>query len=195
MAVARLRLTVRSTRSRLSAARGFSLLEVLVAISILLGALTMLAQLSAMATRANTTARTTSMTTLLAVQKMEQLRALAWGFDASGSPSSDTTTDITTLPPRPHQGVGLSPSPGSTLDQNTLGYCDFVDASGQSLGGEEAAAANAVFVRRWSVEPLPAFPDTLVLQVIVTRVPGAAAAAKLRPGDTRLVGAKTRTAS
>jgi prepilin-type N-terminal cleavage/methylation domain-containing protein len=191
-----LTLTDSAPRSRLSATRGFSLLEVLVAMTILLGALTMLAQLSAMATRANATARTTSITTLLAVQKMEQLRALAWGFDASGSPSSDTTTDITTLPPRPNEGVGLSPSPGTTLDQNTPGYCDFVDASGRSLGGDEAAAANAVFARRWSVEPLPAFPDTLVLQVIVTRVPaGAAVAAKLRPGDTRLVGAKTRTAS
>ena len=98
------------------------------------------------------------------------------------------------LPPRPNEGVGLSPSPGSTLDQNTPGYCDFVDASGRSLGGDEAAAANAVFARRWSVEPLPALPDTLVLQVIVTAVP-TAGAAKLRPDEARLVGAKTRTMS
>ena len=196
MSVARFRFVSRSTRLCVSAAGGFSLLEVLVATTILLVALTALAQLSAMATRANTTARTTSTTTLLAVQKMEQLRALTWGFDSSGNPSSDTTTDIAVLPPRSNEGVGLSPSPGGALEQNTPGYCDFVDASGRSLGGDESEAVGASFARRWSIEPLPTSPDTLVLQVVVTRLrTSTAGPVKLLPDEARLIGAKTRTAS
>jgi prepilin-type N-terminal cleavage/methylation domain-containing protein len=196
VSAARFKFVPRSTCRRVPAPAGFSLLEVLVAITILLVALTVLAQVSAIATRANTTARTTSITTLLAVQKMEQLRALTWGFDASGNPSSDTTTDIAIVPPRPNEGVGLSPSPGGTLEQNTPGYCDFVDATGRSLGGDGAAAAGAIFARRWSIEPLPAVPDTLVLQVVVTRLrTSVAGPVKLLPDEARLIGAKTRTVS
>src|SRR4051812_7788108 len=85
---------------------GFSIVEVLVATSIMAVALTSLAQLFAVATRANGSARAATYTSMLAQQKMEQLRGLAWGFDAAGLPLSDTTTDITAAPELPSGGQG-----------------------------------------------------------------------------------------
>jgi hypothetical protein len=150
--------------------------------------------LSAVSARANTSAKTTTFASLLAVQKMEQLRALTWGFDAFGRPLSDTTTDVTLFPPRSGSGVGLSPSPAGTLDRNMPGYCDFLDASGLSLGGGAAAPAAAIYLRRWSVDPLPSSPDnTLVLQVLVARVRGAAGTPRVRPDEARIATVRTRT--
>lgn len=163
--------------------------------SILLVALTALAHLSAVSTRANTSARTAAFASLLAVQKMEQLRALTWGFDAFGSPLSDTSTDVTVFPPRSNAGVGLSPSPAGALGQNMSGYCDFLDANGTSLGGSVTASAAAIYVRRWSVEPLPSSPDALVLQVLVARARSTAGASRTRPDEARISTVKTRTAS
>src|SRR5437870_3172963 len=95
--------------------RGFSLLEVLIATTILATAVTALAQLFAVSTRANANARTTTFASVLAQQKMEQLRGLTWGFDIQGLPTSDTSTDLTVVPEKPTGGTGLSPSPGGTL--------------------------------------------------------------------------------
>jgi hypothetical protein len=65
------------------------------------------------------------------------------------------------------------------------------------LGGGVAPPANTVFVRRWSVEPLPSNPNnTLILQVLVfrNRDRGAAnnGAGTLLPEEARLVTVKTR---
>src|SRR5947209_696348 len=121
--------------SHSSDARGFSLLEVLFATTILTVAVAGLGQLFALAARANVNARTTTYATLLAQQKMEQLRSLTWGFDALGLPLSDTSTDITCVPERAAVGSGLTPSPASgTLGTNVPGYCDFVDGAGISIG-------------------------------------------------------------
>ena len=107
---------------------------------------------------------------MLAQQKMEQLRGLMWGFDMIGLPLSDTTSDLTVVPEQPQGGPGLTPSPDGALRNNFDGYCDFLDGSGQSLGGGMAAPPNTVYVRRWSIEPLPTNPNnTLILQVMVTR--------------------------
>lgn len=175
---------------------GFSLLEVLVATTVFAVAVAGLADVCAMATRANATARATTVATMLAVQKMEQLRALTWGFDELSQPLSDTTTDISGSADTRNAGAGLSPSPRGALAQNTAGYCDFLDAAGQPLGGGAVPPATAVFVRRWSVEPLPSNPaDTLVLQVIVTRAVRGAAARGPLPDDARIVSVKGRKGS
>ena len=183
-------------RARLSE-RGFSLVEVLIAITILLVALMALAHLAAMSTGANTSARITTNASILAAQKMEQLHALAWGFDAHGQPLSDTTTDLTTSPPTAGQGVGLSPAPGGVLTANTPGYCDFLDASGRTLAGAGSTPAGTIFIRRWSVNPLAQDSDhTLVFQVLVTRVDGGTARSTRRlPDEARMTAVKTRTAS
>ena len=181
--------------------RGFSLLEVLFATTIMAVALTALAQLFAMSTRANANARTTTFASVLAQQKMEQLRGLTWGFDALGLPLSDTTTDLTVVPENTTGGKGLSPSPAGTLGTNTPGYVDFLDNGGTSLGTGAVPATGTAYVRRWSVEPLPTNPNnTLVLQVMVTRLRNRGTAdltvdVKRLPDEARLISVKTRKAS
>ncbi len=178
---------------------GFSLLEVLIALGILTTALVALAQLFAMSTRTNYAARSTTFATVFAEQKLEQLRGLTWGFDSLGLPVSDTQTDTAVSPPAATGGTGLAPSPGPTLGGNTAGYVDYLDEYGNSLGGGATMPGNAVWIRRWSIEPLPTNPnDTLVLQVLVTRNRNRGAAnegAVARLGEeARLMTVKTRKA-
>src|SRR5205807_2833368 len=129
---------------RRAASHGFSLVEVLIALTVLVVAIGTLAGVAVLASRANTAARMTSVATLVAAEKLEQLRALAWGFDASGRPLSDTTTDLTVSPPAAGGGVGLTPSPRDSLTQNTPGYCDFLDAAGRPAGAGTTATAQAM---------------------------------------------------
>lgn len=169
----------------MSADRGFSLLEVLIATTIVTVALAALAQLFALAVNANTAARTITVATLLAADKMEQLRSLAWGFDATGLPVADP---------------GLATSPSDALKRNTAGFCDFVDERGRLIGEATTPPPGAVYLRRWSIEPLPADPaNTLVLQVQVTqrfsRTIEVGAARAQPPDEARLVTVRTRKAS
>ncbi len=183
------------------AERGFSLLEVLFASTILAVALTALAQLFAVSTRANASARTTTFASVLAQQKMEQLRGLTWGFDALGLPLSDTTTDLTVVPEKTTGGKGLSPGSAATLGTNTSGYVDYLDASGNSLGTGTTPPPTTLYVRRWSVEPLPTNPNnTLVLQVLVTRLRNRGSAdstveVRRLPDEARIISVKTRKAN
>lgn len=152
-------------------AAGFSLVETIVATSLLAGVLIGAAQLFVIAIRANQGAQKSTFASTLAVQKMEQLRGLAWGFESIGNgmsvPISDFTTNLT-VSPATNDGMGLRPSPDNALSANVAGYVDYVDRFGNSLGGGLAAPAGTVYVRRWSVEPLPTNPnDTLILQVAV----------------------------
>ena len=180
--------------------RGFSLLEVLVATTILTVALSALAQLFAISTKTNVSAKSTTFAALLAQQKMEQLRGLTWGFDTLGLPLTDTTTNITVIPEQLSGGKGLTPSPTNTLSENTSGYCDFLDKYGNSLGGGTAPPAATIYIRRWSVEPLPTNPNnTLVLQVLVTRTRNRGAADTAQgvtrlPDEARIISLKTRKA-
>jgi prepilin-type N-terminal cleavage/methylation domain-containing protein len=141
---------------------GFSLLEVLVATTILTVAVTSLAQVIAVATRANATARMSALAALLAAQKLEQLRTLMWSFDAAGASTGEIVA-------------------GGALDRDVYGYVDRLDAGGRTV----LDASTAAFVRRWSIAPLPAHPDTLVLQVLVSSAAG-------RLAYTRFVTVKTR---
>src|SRR2546421_1418731 len=103
---------------------GFSLLEVMVATALLATALVSLAQLFVMSTRSNIGSRNTTYAAVLAQQKLEELRSLAWGFDQSGLPISDITTDTTKTPEDPANGNGLSPSPQTSLGENKTGWGD-----------------------------------------------------------------------
>jgi prepilin-type N-terminal cleavage/methylation domain-containing protein len=58
--------------------RGFSLVEVLIASTILVVALLSLAQLLSLATSANAAARRATLSAVLAAEKLEELRALTW---------------------------------------------------------------------------------------------------------------------
>ncbi len=165
-----------------------------------------LAQLFALSTRSNVGARSTTYTAILAQQKLEQLRGLTWGFDTLGLPMSDLSTDLTAVaqqsgcptPAGGGSGVGLSPSPAGSLTTSYAGYVDYLDANGCVLGGSANAPNGTVYIRRWSVEPLPTNPNnTLILQVLVTRraTRGAAADAgnvTRLPEEARLMTVKTR---
>jgi prepilin-type N-terminal cleavage/methylation domain-containing protein len=181
--------------------RGFSLIEVLAATTILTVALAALAQLFAISAKSNSSAKATTFASVLAQQKMEQLRGLTWGFDTLGLPLTDTTTDITIVPEMAGGGHGLSPSPAGTLGQNTDGYCDFIDKNGAWLGGGQTPPASTAYIRRWSVEPLPTNPNnTVVLQVLVTRwrnrgSADAAVGVNRLPDEARIVSVKTRKAT
>jgi prepilin-type N-terminal cleavage/methylation domain-containing protein len=179
---------------------GFSLTEVVIAMALLTTVSLGVAQLFAVSTKANLTAKSQTSATAMAEQKLEQLRALTWGFDLTGNglPVSDTSTNLAVNPPQPN-GPGLNPSPSNTLVTNTPGYVDFLDAGGNWLGTGDVPPEGTVYIRRWAVTPLPTNPNnTLILQVLVTPVGNDAArqqnpANRTRlPGDSLLVSVKTR---
>jgi prepilin-type N-terminal cleavage/methylation domain-containing protein len=176
--------------------RGFSLVEVLIATTVTTIGTVALAQLCAISIRMNQDARATTLATLLASQKMEQLRALAWTSDALGVPISDFATDTTVVPHTSSGGTGLTASPPGALNVNTPGYCDFLDENGRALGGGTAPHAAAAFVRRWSITPVaPAATDTLAIQVSVVRVGSHSSVEGTLvsgPGEVRLFGIKAR---
>ncbi len=123
--------------------RGFSLLEVLVATTIVVVGVAALAQLIALAALTNLHARQMTMATVLAQGKIEELL--------------------------PQNTTGLAASPADALAHNLTGYSDFVDADGHLLGNGPAIPPGSAYVRRWSVDPLPSAPDnTWMLQVFVT---------------------------
>jgi hypothetical protein len=95
------------------------------------------AQLVATATTATADARRVSEATLLAWQKLDELRSLAFAFDDAGLPVTDPE---------------LSPSPAGTLSTDTDGYVERLDD---------------LYRRRWAIAPAAGDPDLLLLRVRV----------------------------
>lgn len=181
--------------------RGFSLVEVLFALVVLSVAVSGLAHLFTVAAYTNTRARATTYAAVLAQQKMEQLRGLAYGFDPGGGAVTDVDSDITVQPELPGGGAGLQSSPPGVLTADTAGYVDYVDGKGASLGGVAAVPPpGTAYIRRWSVQALPSSANAIVLQVLVMRAALRRAADNRigpggRPADqVRLVSVKTRKA-
>lgn len=182
-----------------SSSRGFSLIEVVVSLGLLSVVALSVAQLFAVSTRANFVAKGRSSSTALAEQKMEQIRSLTWGFDTEGLglPVSDTTTNLAVSPPT-QSGTGLNPSPANALDTNVPGFFEYLDENGAWV----AAAADAAYVRRWAIRPLPTNPNnTLIIQVLVsplvdelTRQAAASGTRRRVFGDALLTSVKTRKA-
>ena len=163
---------------------------------IVTGVLTM-AQLLSIATASNVSSRRTTIATILAEQKLEQLRALSWGFDPAGVPVSDSSADTTVEPESPIGGTGLQLSPATALQRNTPGFVDHLSASGRIVGRDGEPPGQAVYTRRWSIEPLSAGPDSaIILQVLVTgsrnrRNADQGNVGRL-PGEARVVTVKAR---
>ena len=149
------------SRARLDDERGVSLIEVLVALVLIVLLLTSLSQLFALATTSNLTARGRTAAALLAEEKLEELRELPFGFDQQGAAITDLTTDTTGEVPA---GGGTGLTPGGAIDGTVAGYSDYLDAFGHRIDG-----AHATFVRRWSIQPLAALANALVIRVLVLR--------------------------
>jgi type II secretory pathway pseudopilin PulG len=146
--------------------RGFSLIEVVIASGLLAGSVLTVAQLFATASEATAGARATGEAAVLAWQKIEQLRSLAFGRDAAGQPIDDTESDTAAVPERAAGGSGLRV--GGALDRDADGWVDFLDGFGQPLGGGAVPPAGARYRRRWAVSG--AGPDLLVLRARVLPV-------------------------
>jgi hypothetical protein len=198
---------MRSDESRWSSEQGFGLVETLVSVGLLTAVSIGVAQMFAVAALANHNARDRTSTSILAVEKMEQLRSLTWGIETQpggdiGLPVSDWVTDISVDPPIAG-GPGLLPSPGGTLETNIPYYVDYLGPDGQWLGTGGSPPPGTVYIRRWSVDPLPTSPnETLVLQVLATTLKqelqrassGATGPRGRLPADSWLVSVKTRKA-
>jgi Tfp pilus assembly protein PilV len=70
--------------------KGFSLVEVLIAVSILIGAIVTLAMVMGRSASTNASARRITYATLLATDKLEHLRALPFGDASLTTPATDT---------------------------------------------------------------------------------------------------------
>jgi hypothetical protein len=175
---------------------GFGLVEVMVSAGLLVTVAVGVSQLLGLAVRASHAARVRTVSTLLAAQKMEQLRSLTWSY-AWTAPGvrqlvSDVSTDLSTDPPT-DAGRGLLPSPPGTLDANVPLYVDYVNADGNTLGGGATPPAAAVYTRRWAVQGHSADPDNmLVLQVLVMATRTRTGRADTTWGDARLATVRTR---
>ena len=138
----------------LSSARGFSLLEVMVASAVLAGAVLSAAQLFAAATASTADARSVSEATVLAWQKLEQLRSLAFTFDDAGRPVTDTTTDTAAQPERAFGGTGLSCRRTDALEPRHArlrGLSRRPSASRSAAGRPPPRGTR--YRRRWAIEP------------------------------------------
>ncbi len=150
-----------------SGARGFSLLEALFAVTLLAVGVGSVAHLSILSGQAVRAARQADTLQRLAREKLEQLRALAFGRDEGGVDITDSSSDLTQTPQAPAGGPGLTTSVGDPLLSNVAGFCDFLDVHGRWLASGTSAPVGAAWVRRWSVQALTGLPDTLLLQVVV----------------------------
>ncbi len=124
-------------------ARGFTLFEVLVAMTLLCSALTAVSQLLVVSTRATSVAQRTTMQTVFASQKLEELLTIDSSTLAISSPEAWMHTSGTDV--------------------------EYLARDGAVLGTAEVPPAEAVYVRRWSVT---AMPGTVGVHIISVSVDG-----------------------
>ena len=120
---------------------GFTLVEVLVSLAILISALVAVANLFAIGLRANLAARTDSFTTVLAAQKMEALLA----------------------EPR------ATPSPPDSLVRDVSGFSEYLGRDGTVLPAGRDAPAGSLFRRRWAIRASDSDPaQSVIIEVVAT---------------------------
>lgn len=167
--------------------RGFTLVEVLIAMGVLLTAALGGVSLVALSTRAMHVARIQGVTVLAASARLDELRGLQFEFDEAGRRVTDLSTNIAVDPPGPGGG-GLTP--GGNTDRDVSGFVDYLDATGQWVGTGPAVPRSAVYIRRWAIDAWDG-ADLVVLRVVVGPV-GHADDLSGAPGGTRLATALAR---
>lgn len=139
--------------------RGFSIIEAIVASAILVAAAGAFAQLWVLSSRALAVAGARSDATLLAIDKLEELRSLAWTVDAAGLPVGNP---------------GLAASPADALDRDEDGFSD-----------RPGSCRRRWWIRPLAADPA----NALVLQVRVIAPNGAEVrftTVRTRRADTRV---------
>ena len=138
-------------------ARGFTLLETLIATGLIVTAVAGLAQLFALSVRFTRDAGQFGVALVAAQDKLESLRSLAFGYDEGGG----TLTD-----------PALRVSPAHTLGGDVERYVDWLDEGG-SVVSRVSGAAGAAYVRRWRVSDIAIDePAAIAIDVCVYRLPG-----------------------
>jgi prepilin-type N-terminal cleavage/methylation domain-containing protein len=135
--------------SRLRHERGFSLIEVMVAIVILTVGLLSLAQMMVLSTNANTLSGRMTSCSALAKEQLERLKA----------------APFYTTPPTVRNPLLVA---GGDVDATVAGYVQFYDADGLP-----AAAGNALFETRWQVTDVPTALPLEMVQIQMRCLPAA----------------------
>jgi prepilin-type N-terminal cleavage/methylation domain-containing protein len=145
---------------------GMSLIEMMVALAILLvvsiGILSMaMISMSTTENQGHLAARTAE----YAQDKMEQLLGLAF-TDCNGSTTcTDTTTIDTTTNTYSLGSGGTGLAAGGSLTAATSGYVDYLDASGNPLGGGTNVPSNWYYQRVWSITDVSATLKQVTVRV------------------------------
>lgn len=180
---------------------GFTLVEATLAVGICAALAVGVTPVLLRATASAGNARERATATAAAVERIEQLRGLAWGVVDDGVGGHFDQTDDATrldLAPATLTGTGLTASPPGSLLRDMEGWVDYLDEQGRWMSSGATAPVGARFVRRWNVAPLPSAPgDAIALQVLVTsaaseRQLGARVDLTPRAGDVWLVAVRTR---
>lgn len=179
------------------AAHGFTLVECVTALAIIVVLAVGAATLVDRAVHAGHQAHVRTVATALAAAKMEELRALAWRFerrpDGAAARVSDFVSDLTQTPPVAG-GPGLRASPADAATRNTPGYVDYIDGRGRTVGTGSPPPPAAHYVRRWAVVPLASDPeDGLAFIVVVSTVIDQARSTEGSWNVARLVSFRSRT--
>jgi prepilin-type N-terminal cleavage/methylation domain-containing protein len=141
--------------------RGFTLIETLIATSLLVTAIAGLAHLFASSARFTRDADQFGVTLAAAQDKLETLRALRFAYDEGGGIVTDSR---------------LTASPADSLSEDRAEYADWLDGSGAVLPGADGAD----YVRRWRITAMAADgPEAIAIDVCVFSLPSA------NPGDPR----------
>jgi type II secretory pathway pseudopilin PulG len=144
--------------SPVSSERGTTLIETMIALTVLLIAMSGLLTLAGMSSRTTeNNGHLAARTAEDAQDKMEQLLALKY---------NDTTSDTTVFPAAGGGGSGLATGGGLNPAAPAVGYVDWLAADGTLLGGGVARPANWFYERVWQVTQFS--PTVKLISVTVT---------------------------
>lgn len=143
------------------APRGFTLVEALIALAILVTVLVGLAGLLTTSVRLARESGIRGSAVLAAQQKLEWLNARTFGYAPDGSAATDEA---------------LAPAPPDALDTDTPGYVDAIDERGREV---DPGAGHVVWRRRWAITEVDLTePGTIAVEVCVFRPMGAGATSR-----------------
>jgi hypothetical protein len=152
-----------SLRKRRRSQSGTTLIETLIAVSILLICATGVLNLAAVAlTTTENQGHLSARTTEYCQDKLEQLLALSF---------SDVNSDTTVVPTASSGGSGLAIGGSSDPASPVAGYLDYLDSSGNLLATTGTTAPSGWFyVRVWAISAGPAGASTSKQITVTTKV-------------------------